>query len=484
MASEPALWAGGGHSDEDWFDELLDESSPSHALSDADTVDLWRGLASAESSGAVVFRGQAAPGNGRERLQPPSLANNSQVPSFPSYQQNQHQRFHPSHQQSYESDAGFREPFRQARRSQNPTQSYMSESSFNHGTVSNDVPLERTMMANYPHGQSGGEAADQQSVRPFNASQLPHVNNAGGYAPDPFLAAPNQMQQGFQFSQNMASTSRNVAGIAQDRHVQRSGFETISRHPSALGSHQQYDFSHSHSNPQNDGTVRTYAGPAPTRNFHPYHGTSQPSDIQHPPNIFQPYGSPQPYGNPQRLSGLQAFGTLQPLGSSQTYGLPQAHSISQAYALPPAQTAPVQLFNPPPPALGMSPRAINTNTPTKTGAVYGGQTRERLSPRVRMPVNIDIGLVEICTFLPDALQIPKVAMRAVHAGWTALDLANAVVEPVDDLTADNIKTARGRFQKQLAKGASLCHGWTGTFKLESVRAQHGAGFGFDMTSAS
>ncbi|KAK5175162.1 uncharacterized protein LTR77_000299 [Saxophila tyrrhenica] len=174
------------------------------------------------------------------------------------------------------------------------------------------------------------------------------------------------------------------------------------------------------------------------------------------------------------------------MGGSQVYPTNFFHTPA---APPPATVAKWQPFNPIPRAAErMHLRSVTNATPTKSGATYADLTRVRPSVGCQPPpTNINVGMIEICTFYPNAFQIPTVGMRAVHAGWTALDLAKAQLKPVGlHDSKGELDRARGRIQKQLKEGAEVCHGLPEkrAFNGHLVRAEHSAGFGSDMTAGS
>ncbi len=215
-------------------------------------------------------------------------------------------------------------------------------------------------------------------------------------------------------------------------------------------------------------------------------GASLPSDLDGSPPLYQGRGGGQSLANISQFRPLP--GQHNPIPNNSTAGsstISSAHPLTQNHTYGNPQPPPVAQHNPPPLPADRLPMGHITNpTLTYTGAIYGAQTRERPPARVQPPATIAIGIIEMCTFLPNWFQLPRVAMRAVHGGWGALDLAKAQLQPLGQLAKDDLSTARARIGKQLKEGAVVCHNWTGDFKTEVVRATFGATFGTDMTSAT
>lgn len=97
-------------------------------------------------------------------------------------------------------------------------------------------------------------------------------------------------------------------------------------------------------------------------------------------------------------------------------------------------------------------------------------------PRVNVqwPLDIDIGVIEICTFCPDWLLVPEMIARAVRNGWSRQTLAKAILHAENRLTRGNFQTVYGRVQKQISIGCKLVEG----ISLASV-ASGGARFNSD-----
>jgi len=91
------------------------------------------------------------------------------------------------------------------------------------------------------------------------------------------------------------------------------------------------------------------------------------------------------------------------------------------------------------------------------------------------PENIEIGLIEICTFCPHWLQNPEVIGRAICNGWTREDLAKAQLLSEDPATRDKLQTRSDRIQKQISHGCKLLDGQPDArrFNSDNFRTRHG-----------
>jgi hypothetical protein len=93
--------------------------------------------------------------------------------------------------------------------------------------------------------------------------------------------------------------------------------------------------------------------------------------------------------------------------------------------------------------------------------------------RVQWPMDIEISIVEICTFCPDWFQNPEVIARAIRNGWSREALAKVQVRAEGLTTYDDFKTRHGRIQKQISKGGKLIDGHSDRFNARSFRDRHG-----------
>jgi hypothetical protein len=122
----------------------------------------------------------------------------------------------------------------------------------------------------------------------------------------------------------------------------------------------------------------------------------------------------------------------------------------------PSDSGPVTISGPvprpSPRTSGKSAVATRANDPTQT---YGNQTRDFPTIEAAPPHNIDIGMLEICTFFPNWLLLPEVAMRAQMNGWTRKDIVEAQLNATDNLrntSKDGVVKAGNRLQKQYSHG--------------------------------
>jgi hypothetical protein len=76
------------------------------------------------------------------------------------------------------------------------------------------------------------------------------------------------------------------------------------------------------------------------------------------------------------------------------------------------------------------------------------------------PVNVDIGIVEICTFCPSWFKIPEVAARAVRNEWTREELGKVQLHAIGALGWDEWLRAINRIQKQVSAGCKLIDGYS------------------------
>lgn len=124
---------------------------------------------------------------------------------------------------------------------------------------------------------------------------------------------------------------------------------------------------------------------------------------------------------------------------------------------------PVQITGPPsPPAqtllhVGKAKETgrMRNRTGNRRSASYGDLLKGFAPPEVQPPLNIEIGIIEICTFFPHWLQLPEVIMRALRNGWRRSTLAKAQLHAIDNLTKAHLKTASERVQQQICIGGKL-----------------------------
>jgi hypothetical protein len=74
------------------------------------------------------------------------------------------------------------------------------------------------------------------------------------------------------------------------------------------------------------------------------------------------------------------------------------------------------------------------------------------------PANVEIGIVEICTFCPNWLNLPVPVARAIRNGWTREALAKAQLHALGALGWDEWMRAIARIQKQISSGCKMMDG--------------------------
>lgn len=101
--------------------------------------------------------------------------------------------------------------------------------------------------------------------------------------------------------------------------------------------------------------------------------------------------------------------------------------FSQPFAMPPAYTM--------------------VQTP---GPDFGKHKCVRPPANVQPPLNIELGMVEICTFMPDWLMIPEVIIRMMRNGANASILAKIELKAIDQLTSANLAKRCDITNKQMS----------------------------------
>ena len=74
------------------------------------------------------------------------------------------------------------------------------------------------------------------------------------------------------------------------------------------------------------------------------------------------------------------------------------------------------------------------------------------------PANVEIGLVEICTFCPAWFKIPEAAARAIRNEWTAATLGKAQLHALGTLDDKAWKRAISKIQKEITVGCRTIDG--------------------------
>jgi hypothetical protein len=174
------------------------------------------------------------------------------------------------------------------------------------------------------------------------------------------------------------------------------------------------------------------------------------------------------HGHPQAIPGMQAQLPSAPNGPPPTLNGNASNdnnndnNTTNAQALMPiilANTIPTMInghqVQVPTPSLRISGHtnvSTRANNPNQT---YGNQIAGRPPHNIAPPRNIDISILEICTFFPSYVLIPEVAMRAQQNEWSRKELAKAQFDATNmlaNMTDEEFTTASNRIQKQI----SLC----------------------------
>ncbi|KAK4505950.1 hypothetical protein PRZ48_003915 [Zasmidium cellare] len=77
---------------------------------------------------------------------------------------------------------------------------------------------------------------------------------------------------------------------------------------------------------------------------------------------------------------------------------------------------------------------------------------------VQPPLNVDLGLVEICTFMPDWLLVPELLVRLMRNGADASMLAKIELSAINKLTQPNLNKRRGSHDARMEKHGKACFG--------------------------
>lgn len=190
----------------------------------------------------------------------------------------------------------------------------------------------------------------------------------------------------------------------------------------------------------------------------------------------------------QRLS-YEEFCELQEIAAESFISFNSQQNRSPADSPTAGRAQGLHVDAPPPPARRISVPGIKNNAkPTSNGRIYGELMRERPPACVKPPQGIAISMRELCTFFPNSFQLPKVAVRAIHSGWSAKDIA---IGQLDALGMEYEDHLRQKIQKQLKEGAKLfydCPIWLNRkgdkeyWTAEATRAEYGKTWAFDLTS--
>ena len=107
--------------------------------------------------------------------------------------------------------------------------------------------------------------------------------------------------------------------------------------------------------------------------------------------------------------------------------------------------------------------ATRANDPSQ---IYGNQLKDYPVIEAAPPRNIDIGMLEICTFFPNWLLLPEVAMRAQVNGWARRFIVKAQLYATDNLRytdGEEIGRAGNRVQKQYSGGGGAMFEFEGSW---------------------
>lgn len=122
------------------------------------------------------------------------------------------------------------------------------------------------------------------------------------------------------------------------------------------------------------------------------------------------------------------------------------------------------------------PAGFNDQPPPRTHSDnYLSPHHERPRRNTQWPMNIEISMVEICTFGPSWFMIPECIGRAIRNGWSREALAKAQLYAEDASTRDPFATRYGRIQKQISQGGKILNGVgeETRFNSDEFRARHG-----------
>lgn len=132
------------------------------------------------------------------------------------------------------------------------------------------------------------------------------------------------------------------------------------------------------------------------------------------------------------------------------------------------------------------PAGFNDQPPPRMyPEMYLLRHHERAPRNAQWPLNIEISLVEICTFCPSWFMIPEAVGRAIRNGWSreALTKAELLAEnPVLDYGA--FTTRHGRIQKQISQGAKMLNGVAESTRHHSNTFARHHGVQNDLTANS
>lgn len=157
-----------------------------------------------------------------------------------------------------------------------------------------------------------------------------------------------------------------------------------------------------------------------------------PLGMQHPYEHFFATVAP----NETLLSNAPEMQGASPSGGLQQTNLPAAYAAHQS-----PQTGSVR---PPPGAHHLDYLDMHRGHRPSQGLIW--------------PANVDIGLVEICTFCPNWFMLPEPVARAIRNGWTREALGKVQLHALGALGWGEWLRAASRIQKQISAGCKLIDG--------------------------
>jgi hypothetical protein len=214
----------------------------------------------------------------------------------------------------------------------------------------------------------------------------------------------------------------------------------------------------------------------------PYeHRQGAPSGVPTGQQLFAPVASDKTLlGNAPQIQQAPASGELQqtdllnmqPSYANHLGGLSGASAGQHLFAPDAPNTAPIsdtpQNQGAPPPMAPQSATMPAAQQPSQTvNAVPQGGAKlsdylalqqGRPPQGLIWPADVEIGLIEICTFCPSWFRLPEPAARAIRNGWSAASMGKAQVHALGILDWDEWQRAIRRVQKQISAGCKMIDG--------------------------
>lgn len=153
------------------------------------------------------------------------------------------------------------------------------------------------------------------------------------------------------------------------------------------------------------------------------------------------------------------MGDLQPAVSRRSLA-PQyidPHQTTAQVGFPFIPSAPHKpLLAPPPPATSfLEVRKGRKGASSITGSPFAAFQKDRPPFNVQPPLGVDIGLREICVFLPDWLHIVEVIIRLLRNGASRAALAKMQLLPTGELDVVNFTRCKNKIQQQFGESGKL-----------------------------